>query len=83
MSATFATLANTAAVNPKLLALHPAADREPRPRAMFLYPARRPDRRASLSACSTLVFQFDALKSQRTIGAGVDPALGLLLAAAP
>jgi hypothetical protein len=82
MNAEFFVLAFTAALNPKLLAIDLLLIENRRPRAMFLCLLL-----GGLSVGLTvglldvLVFHLDAFSSQKTVSAGVDLALGLLLLA--
>jgi hypothetical protein len=82
MNAEFFALAFTAALNPKLLAIDLLLIENRRPRAMFLCVLL-----GALSVGITvglldvLVFHLDAISSQKTVSAGVDLALGLLLLA--
>jgi Sap, sulfolipid-1-addressing protein len=82
MNAEFFVLALTAALNPKLLALDLLLIENRRPRAMFLcilfggFTVG-----ITIGLLDVLVFQLDAISSQKTVSAGVDLALGLLLLA--
>jgi Sap-like sulfolipid-1-addressing protein len=82
VNAEFFALAFVAALNPKLLAVDLLLIENRRPRAMFL--------RVLLGGLTVgitiglldvLVFHADAINSQKTVSAGVDLALGLLLLA--
>jgi hypothetical protein len=82
MNAEFFTLAFLAAVNPKLLAVDLVPIENRRPQAMSgclllggLTVA------VTIGLLDVLVFQLDAIDSQKTVSAGVDLALGLLLLA--
>jgi hypothetical protein len=83
MNAEFFALAFLAALNPKLLAIDLLLIENRRSRAMFLCLLL-----AGLTVALTigwldvLVFHADAIKAQRSVSAGVDLALGLLLLAA-
>jgi Sap, sulfolipid-1-addressing protein len=82
MNAEFFVLALTAALNPKLLALDLLLIENRRPRAMFLcilfggFTVG-----ITIGLLDVLVFHLDAISSQKTVSAGVDLALGLLLLA--
>jgi hypothetical protein len=83
MNAEFFVLAFTAALNPKLLAIDLLLIENRRPRAMFLciliggFTVG-----ITIGLLDVLVFHLDAISSQKTVSAGVDLALGLLLLAA-
>jgi hypothetical protein len=83
MTAEFFALAFLSALNPKLLALDLLLIENRRPRAMFLCLLL-----GGLTVALTvgwldvLVFHADAIQAQRSVSAGVDLALGLLLLAA-
>ena len=80
MNAEFFVLAFTAALNPKLLAVDLLLIENRRPRAMFLciliggFTVG-----ITIGLLDVLVFHLDAISSQKTVSAGVDLALGLLL----
>ena len=80
MTAEFFALAFLSALNPKLLALDLLLIENRRPRAMFLCLLL-----GGLAVALTvgwldvLVFHADAIQAQRSVSAGVDLALGLLL----
>ena len=82
MNAEFFALAFVAALNPKLLALDLLLVENRRPRAMFLC-VLLGGMTVSLTIglLDVLVFHADAIKSQGTVSAGVDLAIGLLLLA--
>ena len=83
MNAEFFALAFIAALNPKLLALDLLLIENRRPRAMFLCLLLGGMTVAlTIGLLDVLVFRADAIKSQETVSAGVDLALGLLLLAA-
>ena len=83
MNAEFFTLAFVAALNPKLLALDLMLVENRRPRAMFLCLLLGGMTVAlAIGLLDVLVFHADAINSQKTVSAGVDLALGLLLLAA-
>jgi Sap, sulfolipid-1-addressing protein len=83
MTAEFFALAFLSALNPKLLAIDLLLIENRRPRAMFLSLLL-----GGLTVALTvgwldvLVFHADAIQAQRSVSAGVDLALGLLLLAA-
>jgi Sap, sulfolipid-1-addressing protein len=83
MNAEFFALAFLSALNPKLLAVDLLLIENRRPRAMFLCLLL-----GGLTVALTvgwldvLVFHADAIQAQRSVSAGVDLALGLLLLAA-
>lgn len=80
MNATFFALAFAAALNPKLLAIDLLLIENRRPRAMFLcvlFGGLTVG--ITIGLLDVLVFHLDAISSQRTVSAGVDLALGLLL----
>jgi hypothetical protein len=83
MSAEFFALAFVAALNPKLLAIDLLLIENRRPRAMFLCVLLGGLTVAlTIGLLDVLVFHADAINSQKTVSAGVDLALGLLLLAA-
>src|SRR5215831_9928307 len=80
MNAEFFVLAFTAALNPKLLAIDLLLIENRRPRAMFLcvlFGGLTVG--ITIGLLDVLVFHLDAISSQKTVSAGVDLALGLLL----
>ena len=80
MNAEFFVLAFTAAVNPKLLAADLLLIENRRPRAMFLCILLSAMTVAlTIGLLDVLVFHADAINSQKSVSAGVDLALGLLL----
>ncbi len=82
MNAQFFALAFTAALNPKLLAIDLLLIENRRPRAMFLCVLLGGLTVAlTIGLLDVLVFQADAISSQKTVSAGVDLAIGLLLLA--
>jgi len=82
MSAQFFALAFVAALNPKLLAIDLLLIENRRPRAMFLSVLLGGLTVAlTIGLLDVLVFQADAINSQKTVSAGVDLAIGLLLLA--
>jgi hypothetical protein len=82
MNAEFFALAFVAALNPKLLALDLLLIENRRPRAMFLWLLVGGFTVAlTIGLLDVLVFHADAINSQKTVSAGVDLALGLLLLA--
>jgi hypothetical protein len=82
MNAEFFALAFVAALNPKLLALDLLLVENGRPRAMFLCVLLGGMTVAlTIGLLDVLVFHADAINSQKTVSAGVDLALGLLLVA--
>jgi uncharacterized membrane protein YedE/YeeE len=83
MNAEFFVLAFTAALNPKLLAIDLLLIENRRPQAMFLCVLLGGFTVGmTVGLLDVLVFHLDAISSQKTVGAGVDLALGLLLLAA-
>jgi hypothetical protein len=82
MSAEFFALAFVAALNPKLLAIDLLLIENRRPRAMFLCVLLGGlTVGLTIGLLDVLVFHADAINSQKTVSAGVDLALGLLLLA--
>jgi hypothetical protein len=82
MNAGFFVLAFTAALNPKLLAIDLLLIENRRPRAMFLCLLLGGFTVGiTIGLLDVLVFHLDAISSQKTVSAGVDLALGLLLLA--
>jgi Sap, sulfolipid-1-addressing protein len=82
MNAEFFALAFVAALNPKLLAIDLLLVENRRPRAMFLSVLFGGLTVAlTIGLLDVLVFQADAISSQKTVSASVDLALGLLLLA--
>jgi hypothetical protein len=82
MNAEFFVLAFTAALNPKLLAIDLLLIENRRPRAMFLCVLLGGlTVGITVGLLDVLVFHLDAISSQKTVSAGVDLALGLLLLA--
>ena len=82
MNAEFFALAFVAALNPKLLAVDLLLIENRRPRAMFLCVLLGGLTVAlTIGLLDVLVFHADAISSQKTVSAGVDLALGLLLLA--
>ena len=82
MNAEFFALAFVAALNPKLLAIDLLLIENRRPRAMFLSVLLGGLTVAlTIGLLDVLVFQANAINSQKTVSAGVDLALGLLLLA--
>jgi hypothetical protein len=82
MNAEFFALAFTAALNPKLLAVDLLLIENRRPRAMFLCILLGGlTVGITIGLLDVLVFHVDAISSQKTVSAGVDLALGLLLLA--
>jgi Sap-like sulfolipid-1-addressing protein len=82
MNAEFFALAFTAALNPKLLAIDLLLIENRRPRAMFLCVLLGGITVGiTIGLLDVLVFHVDAISSQKTVSAGVDLALGLLLLA--
>jgi len=80
VNAEFFALAFTAALNPKLLAIDLLLIENRRPRAMFLCVLLGGITVGlTVGLLDVLVFQLDAISSQKTVSAGVDLALGLLL----
>jgi hypothetical protein len=83
MNAEFFGLAFLAGLNPKLLALDLLLIENRRPRAMFLWLlVGGLTVGVTIGLLDVLVFHLDAINNQRSVGAGVDLALGLLLLAA-
>jgi hypothetical protein len=83
VSAEFFALAFLAALNPKLLALDLLLIENRRPRAMFLCVLLGGLTVAlTIGLLDVLVFHADAIKAQKTVSAGVDLAIGLVLLAA-
>jgi hypothetical protein len=83
MNAEFFALAFVAALNPKLLAIDLLLIENRRPRAMFLCVLLGGMTVAlTIGLLDVLVFHVDAISSQKTVSAGVDLAVGLLLLAA-
>ena len=82
MNAEFFALAFLAALNPKLLAVDLLLIENRRPRAMFLcLLIGGMTVGLTVGLLDVLVFHADAISSQKTVSAGVDLALGLLLLA--
>ena len=82
MNAEFFALAFLAALNPKLLAIDLLLIENRRPRAMFLSVLLGGLTVAlTIGLLDVLVLHADAISSQKTVSAGVDLALGLLLLA--
>ncbi len=82
MNARFFVLAFTAALNLKLLAIDLLLIENRRPRAMFLCLLLGGFAVGiTVGMLDVLVFRLDAIKSQKTVSAGVDLAFGLLLLA--
>jgi len=80
VNAEFFVLAFTAALNPKLLAVDLLLIENRRPRAMFLCVLLGGlTVGITIGLLDVLVFHLDAINSQKTVSAGVDLALGLLL----
>jgi Sap, sulfolipid-1-addressing protein len=83
MSGEYLALAFVAALNPKLLAVDLLLAENRRPRAMFLCVLLGGLTVAlTIGLLDVLVFRADAISSQKTVSAGVDLAIGLLLLAA-
>ena len=83
MNAEFFALAFAAALNPKLLAIDLLLIENRRPRAMFLCVLLGGlTVGITVGLLDVLVFHLDAISSQKTVSAGVDLGLGLLLLAA-
>jgi hypothetical protein len=83
MNAEFFALAFVAALNPKLLAVDLLLIENRRPRAMFLSVLFGGLTVAlTIGLLDVLVFQADAINSQKTVSASVDLVLGLVLLAA-
>ena len=82
MNAEFFALAFVAALNPKLLAVDLLLIENRRPRAMFLCVLLGGlTVGMTIGLLDVLVFHADAISSQKTVSAGVDLALGLVLLA--
>ena len=82
MNAQFFALAFFAALNPKLLAIDLLLIENRRPRVMFLCVLLGGLAVGlTVGLLDVLVFHADAISSQKTVSAGVDLALGLLLVA--
>jgi hypothetical protein len=82
MNAEFFALAFFAALNPKLLAIDLLLIENRRPRMMFLCVLLGGlTVGLAIGLLDVLVFHVDAISSQKTVGAGVDLGLGLLLLA--
>jgi Sap-like sulfolipid-1-addressing protein len=82
MNAEFFALAFTAALNPKLLAIDLLLIENRRPRAMFLCVLLGGlTVGITVGLLDVLVLHLDAISSQKTVSAGVDLGLGLLLLA--
>jgi hypothetical protein len=82
MNAEFFALAFLAALNPKLLALDLLLMENRRPRAMFLWLlVGGLTVGLTIGLLDVLVIHVDAINHQRSVGAGVDLALGLFLLA--
>jgi hypothetical protein len=80
VNAEFFVLAFTAALNPKLLAVDLLLIENRRPRAMFLCLLLGGlTVGITVGLLDVLVFHLDAINSQKTVSAGVDLGLGLLL----
>jgi len=80
MNTEFFVLAVTAALNPKLLAIDLLLIENRRPRAMFLCVLLGGlTVGIAIGLLDVLVFHLDAISSQKTVSAGVDLGLGLLL----
>jgi len=83
VNAEFFALAFLAGLNPKLLALDLLLIENRRPRAMFLWLlVGGLAVGLTIGLLDVLVFHIDAINNQRSVGAGVDLALGLFLLAA-
>ena len=83
MTAQFFGLAFVSALNPKLLALDLLLVENRRPRMMFLCLLLGGMTVAlTIGLLDVLVFRADAISAQRSVSAGVDLAVGLLLVAA-
>ena len=83
MSAEYFALACAAALNPKLLAVDLLLAENRRPRAMFLCVLLGGLTVAlTIGLLDVLVFRADAITAQKTVSAGVDLVIGLLLLAA-
>ena len=82
MNAEFFALAFFAALNPKLLAIDLLLMENRRPRAMFLCVLLGGlTVGVTIGLLDVLVFHADAINSQKSVSAGVDLALGLMLLA--
>src|SRR5260370_31001443 len=82
MNAEFFALAFFAALNPKLLAIDLLLIENRRPRGMFLCVLLGGVTVGlTIGLLDVLIFHADAINSQKTVSAGVDLALGLLLLA--
>jgi Sap, sulfolipid-1-addressing protein len=82
MNAEFFVLAFTAALNPKLLAIDLLLIENRRPRAMFLCILLGGFTVGiTIGLLDVLVFHLDAISSQKTVSAGVDLGIGVLLLA--
>jgi len=82
MNAEFFVLAFTAALNPRLLAVDLLLIQNRRPRAMFLGVLLGGITvGVTIGLLDVLVLQLDAINTQKTVSAGADLALGLLLLA--
>jgi hypothetical protein len=82
MNAEFFALAFISALNPKLLAIDLLLIENRRPRMMFLCVLLGGlTVGITIGLLDVLVFQADAINSQKTVSAGVDLALGLVLLA--
>jgi hypothetical protein len=80
LNAEFFALAFTAALNPKLLAIDLLLIENRRPRAMFLCVLLGGlTVGITIGLLDVLVLHLDAISSQKTVSAGVDLGLGLLL----
>jgi uncharacterized membrane protein len=80
MNAEFFALAFLAGLNPKLLALDLLLIENRRPRAMFVWLlVGGLTVGVTIGLLDVLVFHLDAINNQRSVGAGVDLALGLFL----
>jgi hypothetical protein len=83
VNAEFFALAFTAALNPKLLAIDLLLIENRRPRLMFLCVLLGGITVGiTIGLLDVLVFHVDAISSQKTVSAGVDLALGLVLVVA-
>ncbi|HXW44066.1 MAG TPA: GAP family protein [Streptosporangiaceae bacterium] len=83
MNAEFFALAFTAALNPKLLALDLLLIENRRPRAMFAsILAGGMSLAIAIGLIDVLVVRASAINSQKSVGAGVDLAIGVILLAA-
>jgi len=82
MNAEFFVLAFAAALNPRLLAVDLLLIQNRRPRAMFLCVLLGGITvGVTIGLLDVLVFHLDAINTQKTVSAGADLALGLLLLA--